>query len=190
MKQSPKISSNHPYSTFKPQGIFNFKTRLFLPVLVLTHYFIENSQRIRWHFGVVWTSKLSGKLCVQEASYVHYCVVKDLTLSVVICFNTDCFIYHRDELQGKHMVFSSDGSLFGWCNGEQYVWYVCCVLVVFRMDTGVNICSLCVFDRVSVVKVPSGELVKSSDLPKTAALQFSPLNNILATWQQYTSKNI
>ncbi|XP_073709928.1 eukaryotic translation initiation factor 2A [Misgurnus anguillicaudatus] len=66
--------------------------------------------------------------------------------------------FKRDELQAKHMVFSSDGSLFGWCNGSQ----------------------------VNVVKVPSGELVKSFDLPKTAALEFSPLNNILATWQQYT----
>ncbi|KAI7802642.1 eukaryotic translation initiation factor 2A [Triplophysa rosa] len=66
--------------------------------------------------------------------------------------------FKRDELPGKHMVFSSDGSLFGWCNGTQ----------------------------VSVVKVPSGELVKSFDLPKATALQFSPLNTILATWQQYT----
>ncbi|RXN35281.1 eukaryotic translation initiation factor 2A [Labeo rohita] len=56
------------------------------------------------------------------------------------------------------MTFSSDGSLFGWCNGSQ----------------------------VSVIKASTGELVKSFDLPKTSALEFSPLNRVLATWQQYT----
>ncbi|TRY72864.1 hypothetical protein DNTS_007670 [Danionella cerebrum] len=66
--------------------------------------------------------------------------------------------FQRDERQGKYMTFSSDGSLFGWCNGL----------------------------KVSVIKVSSGDLVKSFELPKTAALEFSPLNKILATWQQYT----
>ncbi len=51
-----------------------------------------------------------------------------------------------------------------------------------------HIC-LCVFDRVSVIKVSTGDLVKSFDLPKTSALEFSPLNRVLATWQQYTSKS-
>ncbi|XP_073706124.1 eukaryotic translation initiation factor 2A [Garra rufa] len=66
--------------------------------------------------------------------------------------------FQRDERQGKYMTFSSDGSLFGWCNGSQ----------------------------VSVIKTSTGDLVKSFDLPKAAALEFSPLNRVLATWQQYT----
>uniref|UniRef100_A0A8C1SZA9 Eukaryotic translation initiation factor 2A n=1 Tax=Cyprinus carpio TaxID=7962 RepID=A0A8C1SZA9_CYPCA len=68
--------------------------------------------------------------------------------------------FQRDERQGKYMTFSSDGALFAWCNGSQ----------------------------VSVIKVSTGDLVKSFDLPKTTALEFSPLNKVLATWQQYTSK--
>ncbi|KTG38482.1 hypothetical protein cypCar_00038037 [Cyprinus carpio] len=66
--------------------------------------------------------------------------------------------FQRDERQGKYMTFSSDGALFAWCNGSQ----------------------------VSVIKVSTGDLVKSFDLPKTTALEFSPLNKVLATWQQYT----
>uniref|UniRef100_A0A672RVA3 Eukaryotic translation initiation factor 2A n=1 Tax=Sinocyclocheilus grahami TaxID=75366 RepID=A0A672RVA3_SINGR len=68
--------------------------------------------------------------------------------------------FQKDERQGRYIAFSSDGSLFGWCNGSQ----------------------------VSVIKVSTGDLVKSFDLPKTTALEFSPLNRVLATWQQYTSK--
>ncbi|XP_016141242.1 eukaryotic translation initiation factor 2A [Sinocyclocheilus grahami] len=66
--------------------------------------------------------------------------------------------FQKDERQGRYIAFSSDGSLFGWCNGSQ----------------------------VSVIKVSTGDLVKSFDLPKTTALEFSPLNRVLATWQQYT----
>ncbi|KTG31087.1 hypothetical protein cypCar_00027981, partial [Cyprinus carpio] len=40
--------------------------------------------------------------------------------------------------------------------------------------------------RVSVIRVSTGDVVKSFDLPKTAALEFSPLNRVLGTWQQYT----
>uniref|UniRef100_A0AAR2LB75 Eukaryotic translation initiation factor 2A n=1 Tax=Pygocentrus nattereri TaxID=42514 RepID=A0AAR2LB75_PYGNA len=66
--------------------------------------------------------------------------------------------FHRDAQQSKYIAFSSDGTLFGWCNGE----------------------------KVNVVKVLSGELVKSFDLPKTAMIEFSPQNKVLATWKQYT----
>lgn len=55
------------------------------------------------------------------------------------------------------------------------------------IDICVNV--LCVFGRVSVIKVSTGELVKSFDLPKTSVLEFSPLNKVLATWQHYTSKH-
>uniref|UniRef100_A0A673GC16 Eukaryotic translation initiation factor 2A n=1 Tax=Sinocyclocheilus rhinocerous TaxID=307959 RepID=A0A673GC16_9TELE len=64
--------------------------------------------------------------------------------------------FQKDERQGRYIAFSSDGSLFGWCNGSH------------------------------VIKVSTGDLVKSFDLPKTTALEFSPLNRVLATWQQYT----
>ncbi|KAM9481325.1 eukaryotic translation initiation factor 2A [Clarias gariepinus] len=66
--------------------------------------------------------------------------------------------FQRDERQSKHVTFSRDGSLFGWCNGE----------------------------KVSVIKVASGDLVKAFDLPKTTLLAFSPLCKVLVTWKQYT----
>ncbi|KAK3549273.1 hypothetical protein QTP70_034478 [Hemibagrus guttatus] len=67
--------------------------------------------------------------------------------------------FHRDERQSKHVTFTRDGTLFGWCNGE----------------------------KVSVIKVANGDLVKSFDLPKTTLLGFSPLNKVLVTWKHYTS---
>uniref|UniRef100_A0AAY4AXC6 Eukaryotic translation initiation factor 2A n=1 Tax=Denticeps clupeoides TaxID=299321 RepID=A0AAY4AXC6_9TELE len=63
-----------------------------------------------------------------------------------------------DTRPSKHVAFSNDGSLFGWCNGE----------------------------KVSVVKVTDGTLVRSFDLPKTSFLEFSPQKKVLATWHQYT----
>lgn len=44
------------------------------------------------------------------------------------------------------------------------------------------------FVRVTVVKVADGSQVRLFDLPKTAMLEFSPLNTVLATWQVYSSK--
>ncbi|XP_028855909.1 eukaryotic translation initiation factor 2A [Denticeps clupeoides] len=67
-------------------------------------------------------------------------------------------IFQRDTRPSKHVAFSNDGSLFGWCNGE----------------------------KVSVVKVTDGTLVRSFDLPKTSFLEFSPQKKVLATWHQYT----
>ncbi|XP_030622317.1 eukaryotic translation initiation factor 2A isoform X4 [Chanos chanos] len=66
--------------------------------------------------------------------------------------------FQRDSRQSRYVTFSKDGSLFGWCNGE----------------------------KVSVVKSSDGSLVGSFDLPKTAMLEFSPQNKVLATWQPYT----
>ncbi|XP_007257828.3 eukaryotic translation initiation factor 2A [Astyanax mexicanus] len=66
--------------------------------------------------------------------------------------------FQRDALQSRFFTFSSDGSLFGWCNG----------------------------DKVNVVKASNGTLVKSFDLPKATMLEFSPQNKVLATWKQYT----
>uniref|UniRef100_A0AAY4AYI2 Eukaryotic translation initiation factor 2A n=1 Tax=Denticeps clupeoides TaxID=299321 RepID=A0AAY4AYI2_9TELE len=43
-----------------------------------------------------------------------------------------------------------------------------------------------IFQRVSVVKVTDGTLVRSFDLPKTSFLEFSPQKKVLATWHQYT----
>lgn len=42
--------------------------------------------------------------------------------------------------------------------------------------------------RVNVVNVTRAELLHSFDLPKTVCLEFSPKNNILATWQAYASE--
>lgn len=44
------------------------------------------------------------------------------------------------------------------------------------------------FFRVSVVKCSDSSIVSTFDLPKTALLELSPLNNVLVTWQPYSSK--
>ncbi|KAM4627356.1 eukaryotic translation initiation factor 2A [Polymixia lowei] len=66
--------------------------------------------------------------------------------------------FQRDARQSRYVTFSRDGTLFGWCNGQ----------------------------KVSVVKTSDSSVLRTFDLPKTALLEFSPLNTILATWQPYT----
>uniref|UniRef100_I3KL04 Eukaryotic translation initiation factor 2A n=1 Tax=Oreochromis niloticus TaxID=8128 RepID=I3KL04_ORENI len=66
--------------------------------------------------------------------------------------------FQRDCRPSRCVTFSRDGTLFGWCNGQ----------------------------NVSVVNPSDGAVVSTFDLPKTALLEFSPLNNILVTWQLYT----
>ncbi|XP_008424974.1 eukaryotic translation initiation factor 2A [Poecilia reticulata] len=66
--------------------------------------------------------------------------------------------FQRDSRPARYLTFSKDGTLVGWCNGHS----------------------------VSVVKCADGSVVSTFDLPKTALLEFSPLNNILVTWQPYT----
>ncbi|KAM8903631.1 eukaryotic translation initiation factor 2A [Spinachia spinachia] len=66
--------------------------------------------------------------------------------------------FQRDSRSSRCVSFSRDGTLFGWCNGL----------------------------NVSVVKSSDGSLVGTFDLPKAALLEFSPLNNILVTWQPYS----
>ncbi|XP_005808305.1 eukaryotic translation initiation factor 2A [Xiphophorus maculatus] len=66
--------------------------------------------------------------------------------------------FQRDSRPSRNLTFSRDGTLVGWCNGH----------------------------NVSVVKCADGSVVSTFDLPKTALLEFSPLNNILVTWQPYT----
>lgn len=66
--------------------------------------------------------------------------------------------FQRDPRASRCVSFSRDGTLFGWCNGL----------------------------NVSVVKSSDGSVVSTFDLPKTALLDFSPLNNVLATWQPYS----
>ncbi|KAF2978058.1 hypothetical protein EK904_013909 [Melospiza melodia maxima] len=41
--------------------------------------------------------------------------------------------------------------------------------------------------RVNVFNVTRAELLQSFDLPKTVCLEFSPKNNVLATWQAYAT---
>ncbi|XP_066478159.1 eukaryotic translation initiation factor 2A isoform X2 [Tiliqua scincoides] len=73
---------------------------------------------------------------------------------------TENTAFQRDSgKSSKVFAFSKNGSLFAWCNGEQ----------------------------VNIVNVTSGDLVRSFDLPKTVFLEFSPKNNVLATWQPYTT---
>ncbi|XP_072111081.1 eukaryotic translation initiation factor 2A isoform X2 [Mobula birostris] len=68
----------------------------------------------------------------------------------------------EDKKNCKGFIFSRDGSLFAWCNGE----------------------------NVNIVGTMDGRLLHSFDLPKVALLAFSPQNSILATWQPYiTTKN-
>lgn len=42
--------------------------------------------------------------------------------------------------------------------------------------------------RVNIVNVTNAQLLRSFDLPKAVCLEFSPKNNILATWQAYTGE--
>ncbi|XP_037534325.1 eukaryotic translation initiation factor 2A [Nematolebias whitei] len=65
--------------------------------------------------------------------------------------------FQRDGRSSRCLTFSRDGTLFGWCNGHS----------------------------VSVVKCADGSVVSTFDLPKTALMEFSPLKNILVTWQPY-----
>ncbi|XP_074484685.1 eukaryotic translation initiation factor 2A [Sebastes fasciatus] len=66
--------------------------------------------------------------------------------------------FQRDSRPSRCVTFSRDGTLFGWCNGH----------------------------NVSVVKSSDGSVLSTFDLPKTSLLEFSPLNNVLATWQPYS----
>ncbi|RMC01850.1 hypothetical protein DUI87_21011 [Hirundo rustica rustica] len=73
---------------------------------------------------------------------------------------TESTAFQRDSGKNcKAVAFSKDGSLFAWCNGE----------------------------KVNVVNVTRAELLHSFDLPKTVCLEFSPKNNVLATWQAYAN---
>uniref|UniRef100_A0A3Q4GK45 Eukaryotic translation initiation factor 2A n=1 Tax=Neolamprologus brichardi TaxID=32507 RepID=A0A3Q4GK45_NEOBR len=67
-------------------------------------------------------------------------------------------LHGQDCRPSRCVTFSGDGTLFGWCNGQ----------------------------NVSIVNPSDGAVVSTFDLPKTALLEFSPLNNILVTWQLYT----
>ncbi|XP_047246530.1 eukaryotic translation initiation factor 2A [Girardinichthys multiradiatus] len=66
--------------------------------------------------------------------------------------------FQRDSRPSRCLTFSRDGTVFGWCNGHS----------------------------VSVVRCADGSAVSTLNLPKTNLLEFSPLNNILVTWQPYT----
>ncbi|XP_077578828.1 eukaryotic translation initiation factor 2A [Stigmatopora nigra] len=66
--------------------------------------------------------------------------------------------FPRDPGTCRSLTFSRDGSLLAWCNGK-------CVRVTRTAD---------------------GSPVAALELPKTARLEFSPLNNVLVTWQPYT----
>uniref|UniRef100_A0A8C9FC48 Eukaryotic translation initiation factor 2A n=1 Tax=Pavo cristatus TaxID=9049 RepID=A0A8C9FC48_PAVCR len=73
---------------------------------------------------------------------------------------TESTVFQRDFGKNcKAVAFSKDGSLFAWCSGE----------------------------KVNVVNVTSAGLLQSFDLPKAVCLEFSPKNNILATWQAYSA---
>uniref|UniRef100_A0A8B9SC83 Eukaryotic translation initiation factor 2A n=1 Tax=Apteryx owenii TaxID=8824 RepID=A0A8B9SC83_APTOW len=73
---------------------------------------------------------------------------------------TESTTFQRDSGKNcKAVAFSKDGSLFAWCNGE----------------------------KVNIVNVTNAELLRSFDLPKAVCLEFSPKNNVLATWQAYTT---
>ncbi|XP_061636862.1 eukaryotic translation initiation factor 2A [Phyllopteryx taeniolatus] len=66
--------------------------------------------------------------------------------------------FPRDGGASRCLTFSRDGSLLAWCNGHV----------------------------VSVVRTSDSSSVATLALPKTALLRFSPLTNILVTWQPYT----
>ncbi|XP_051934111.1 eukaryotic translation initiation factor 2A isoform X1 [Hippocampus zosterae] len=66
--------------------------------------------------------------------------------------------FPRDPCASRCLTFSRDGSLLAWCNGKV----------------------------VSVARTSDGSSVATLELPKTTMLQFSPLGNILVTWQPYS----
>lgn len=66
--------------------------------------------------------------------------------------------FQGDSRGSRCVKFSKDGTLFGWCNGQ----------------------------NVSVVKSSDGSVLTTLDLPKTTHLEFSPLGSILVTWQPYS----
>nr|XP_020477497.1 eukaryotic translation initiation factor 2A isoform X2 [Monopterus albus] len=66
--------------------------------------------------------------------------------------------FQRDSGLSRCIAFSRDGTLFSWCNGHS----------------------------VAVVKSSDSSVVATFDLPKTTLLDFSPLNNVLVTWQPYS----
>uniref|UniRef100_A0AAX7STF8 Eukaryotic translation initiation factor 2A n=1 Tax=Astatotilapia calliptera TaxID=8154 RepID=A0AAX7STF8_ASTCA len=66
-----------------------------------------------------------------------------------------------------------------------YFW---CVCVSVRGSDGTSLLRGPPHCDVSIVNPSDGAVVSTFDLPKTALLEFSPLNNILVTWQLYTSK--
>ncbi|XP_061683185.1 eukaryotic translation initiation factor 2A isoform X1 [Syngnathoides biaculeatus] len=66
--------------------------------------------------------------------------------------------FPRDGGGSRNLTFSRDGSLLAWCNGH----------------------------GVSVVRTSDGSSVATLALPKTTLLRFSPLADILVTWQPYT----
>uniref|UniRef100_A0A6Q2ZPS1 Eukaryotic translation initiation factor 2A n=1 Tax=Esox lucius TaxID=8010 RepID=A0A6Q2ZPS1_ESOLU len=72
--------------------------------------------------------------------------------------NADFPRFVPDDQNIIYAAFSKDGTFFAWCNGE----------------------------KVTVVNVADGSQVRLFDLPKTAMLEFSPLNTVLATWQVYS----
>ncbi|KAK7879919.1 hypothetical protein WMY93_033420 [Mugilogobius chulae] len=67
--------------------------------------------------------------------------------------------FQTDAVPSRSLCFSRDGALFAWCNAK----------------------------GVHVVKTSDGSKVMTLDLPKAVLLEFSPQNNILATWQPYTN---
>lgn len=73
---------------------------------------------------------------------------------------TEHTTFQRDSgKNAKVFVFSRDGSLFAWGNGE----------------------------KVNIVNVTNHNLLHSFDLPKAVCLEFSPKSNILVTWQPYAT---
>uniref|UniRef100_A0A8C8J5S2 Eukaryotic translation initiation factor 2A n=2 Tax=Oncorhynchus tshawytscha TaxID=74940 RepID=A0A8C8J5S2_ONCTS len=91
--------------------------------------------------------------------FQNYYITKSITVQLFrIPFLFTKPFNFRDPRQSRYVAFSKDGTLFAWCNGE----------------------------KVTVVKVADGSQVRSFDLPKTAMLEFSPLNTVLATWQVYS----
>lgn len=69
--------------------------------------------------------------------------------------------FPTDPASCRSLTFSRDGALFAWCN-----------------TTGVH-----------VVQSSDGSKVTTLDLPRTALIDFSPQNNILATWQPYAKSS-
>ena len=77
-------------------------------------------------------------------------------------YNSDVDVNRQGKAECRVCTFSGDGSLFAYCDDQ----------------VGVN-----------VLDVKTNESVMQLDLPRTLMIKFSPNNNMITTWENFTTKH-